>query len=231
LDWTVGRRGIPYLDWGVNPGQAWIRSQRVGGPYTEIKHIAWQKRADTDIDGRFTNSPYNLIRFADVILWAAEVEVEIGSLEQAEVLVNKIRSRSANPESWVKKYIDPSDPLKGFSTEPAANYMVGLYSGHFLQNGKDYSREAVRMERRLELGMEFHRYFDLQRYDNGTGYMAETINKALEYHKHINGFDYSYVPPDGGFSKGKNEVFPIPQVQIDLSVTEGEATLIQNSGY
>ncbi|MBC8984284.1 hypothetical protein H9X96_00680 [Pedobacter sp. N36a] len=33
LDWTAGRRGIPYLDWGNYPGETWIRDQRYGGPY------------------------------------------------------------------------------------------------------------------------------------------------------------------------------------------------------
>ncbi|MEO6916827.1 MAG: RagB/SusD family nutrient uptake outer membrane protein, partial [Chitinophagaceae bacterium] len=33
LDWTVGRRGIPFLDWGNHPGQDWIRDQAYGGAY------------------------------------------------------------------------------------------------------------------------------------------------------------------------------------------------------
>ncbi len=37
LDWTVGRRGIPYLDWGVHPGFDWIREQSSGGPYSPKK--------------------------------------------------------------------------------------------------------------------------------------------------------------------------------------------------
>ena len=32
LDWTIGRRGIPYLDWGIHPGEDWIRSQDLNGP-------------------------------------------------------------------------------------------------------------------------------------------------------------------------------------------------------
>ena len=31
LDWSVGRRGIPYLDWGVHQGKAWIRDQAEAG--------------------------------------------------------------------------------------------------------------------------------------------------------------------------------------------------------
>lgn len=230
LDWNVGRRGIPFLDWGVHPGQAWIRSQNVGGPFTIIKHIAWKSRQDTDIEQRFTNSPYNLIRFADVLLWAAEVEVEKGNLAKAESYVNRIRARAADPAGWVKKYINDGNPDEGFSSIPAANYKVGLYSGQFVANGQEFSREAVRMERRLELALEHHRFFDLQRYDKGTGYMANTLNQALNYHRTIAGFDYSYVA-GGVFTKGKNEIYPIPQSQIDLSVTEGKPILVQNPNY
>ena len=38
LDWTVGRRGIPYLDWGNHPGVTWIRDQAYAGPYSPIKN-------------------------------------------------------------------------------------------------------------------------------------------------------------------------------------------------
>jgi starch-binding outer membrane protein, SusD/RagB family len=34
LDWTIGMRGIPYLDWGPHPGKAWIRDQAYAGSYT-----------------------------------------------------------------------------------------------------------------------------------------------------------------------------------------------------
>jgi len=33
LDWTVGRRGVKFLDWGVMPGYDWIRNQNYSGPY------------------------------------------------------------------------------------------------------------------------------------------------------------------------------------------------------
>jgi hypothetical protein len=102
-----------------------------------------------------------MIRFADVLLWAAECEVEIGSLAQAEVYVNQIRARAADPAGWVYKYLDASNPMGGYSTTPAANYQIGLYTGQFAANGQAYAREAVRFERRLELACEYHRWFDL----------------------------------------------------------------------
>ena len=231
LDWTVGRRGIPYLDWGVHPGKAWIRVQPVAGPYSPIKTIYYQAQAaTTSAFSRWTSNNYTMIRFADVLLWAAECEVEIGSLAQAQTYVNQVRARAANQTGWVKKYVDNTAPLKGFTNEPAANYKVGLYTTEFTTKGKDFAREAVRFERKLELAMEGHRFFDLRRWDNGTGYMANTLNAYVKHETSISGYDFTYMK-GATFKKGKNEIYPIPQAQIDLSVVNGTSVLKQNSGY
>lgn len=230
LDWTVGRRGIPYLDWGINPGLSWVRQQSVGGPYLHIKFANPQSEPGGR-EVQSTANTYNLIRFADVLLWAAEVEVEIGSLQQAEAYVNRVRARAANPDTWVKKYIDNSDPLKGVTGEPAANYKVGLYNGQFQAGGKNFAREAVRFERKLELAMEHHRFFDLQRYDlMDNGYMAKTLNDYIRHEVNIPNFNHYYMV-DAKFTQGRNELYPIPLEQIDLSVSDGQTTLKQNPNY
>lgn len=235
LDYTVGRRGIPYLDWGIMPGAIWIVSQSAMGPYIPIKNVYYQ--ADKSTTFQFYSdwatsvaNNYDMIRFADVLLWAAEVEVEVGSLAKAEEYVNQIRQRAANPDGWQHTYIDDNDPLKGFTNTTAANYKIGLYTGQFESNGKEYARKAVRFERKIELAMEGHRFFDLQRYDNGTGYMAEVLNAYIQHETHIDGYNFEYM--NGAvFTKGKNEIYPIPQQQIDLSVENGKPTLIQNPEY
>lgn len=231
LDWTVGRRGIPYLDWGLHPGKAWIRVQAVAGPYSPIKNIYYQAAAaTTSFSSRWTSNNYTMIRFADVLLWAAEVEVEIGSLAKAQEYVNRVRARAANPAGWVKKYVDNTGPLKGFTNEPAANYKIGLYTTEFAAKGKEFAREAVRFERKIEFGMEGHRFFDLRRWDNGTGYMANTLNAYIKHETSISGYDFTYMK-GATFKKGKSELYPIPQAQIDLSVVEGNSVLKQNPNY
>ncbi|HEX8040520.1 MAG TPA: RagB/SusD family nutrient uptake outer membrane protein, partial [Chryseosolibacter sp.] len=237
LDYTAGRRGIPYLDWGIMPGRIWIVSQDAMGPYIPIKNVYYQadqaNSSDT-FDGWASNQStannYTMIRFADVLLWAAEVEVEIGSLAKAEEYVNLVRARAADPAGWVHTYIDPNDPLKGFTDTPAANYKIGLYNGQFAGQGQDFARKAVRFERKLELAMEGHRFFDLQRYDNGTGYMADVLNAYIQHETSIPGYNFLYMK-DAVFVKNKNELFPIPQVQIDLNVTGGASLLQQNPNY
>jgi starch-binding outer membrane protein, SusD/RagB family len=229
LDFTGGRRGIPYNDWGIMPGASWLVAQSAQGPYNNKKNLVWQKDLATTYENRRSSINYNFIRFADVLLWAAEVEVEIGDLAKAESYVNRVRIRAANPTYWIKTYIDPLKPMGGFTTTNAANYVIGLYTGQFATQGKDYARKAVRFERKLELAMEGHRFFDLQRYDNGTaGYMADVLNSYIAHEN--SSFDY-LILKGAKFTRNRNELYPIPQQQIDLSMKDGKATLVQNPGY
>jgi tetratricopeptide (TPR) repeat protein len=231
LDWNVGRRGIPYRDWGVHPGKAWVRNQFNAGPYNVIKNIVEQARRDTDMGtGGASNNPYNMIRFADVLLWAAECEVEVGSLAKAEEYVNRVRARAANPEGWVKTYVDPANPSAGFTDTPAANYKVGLYAGDFETKGQSFARKAVYFERRLELALEHHRFFDMVRYTGRDFDIAEKMNWLMDREgNEILNQSNSWL--SGEFIKNKHEYFPIPLGQIDLSVVDGASVLVQNPGY
>ncbi len=241
LDWTVGRRNIPYHDWGLHQ-RSWIASQEQGGPYSPKKGSHWQAEheAFTDrLDGWMTANPinYNMIRFADVLLWAAEVEVEIGSLDVAQQYVNRVRARAANPSGFLHAYLDNSDPSLGFSNTPAANYVINEYPvGHFSTLGKENAREAVRFERRLELGMEGHRFFDLQRYDAITpGYMGDILNAYSQHENqsfkdYLDGIGYRILE-NAVFIKGRHEIYAIPLLEIDLSTTADGPTLMQNPGH
>jgi len=210
LDYTVGRRGVPYLDWGNHPGQKWIRDQSNGGPYSPIKNVYYKKQEKSLTDASFwTNgvvaSNYSMIRFADILLFAAEAEVEIGSLSKAKDLVNIVRSRAANTAGWVQG--------------SSANYKIGLYTSF---SSQDFGRSAVRFERRLEFAMEGHRFFDLVRW----GIAATTLNNFITKEKSLRQYLKSAV-----FVAGKNEYFPIPQGEIDQSQVNGSPTLKQNPGY
>ena len=220
LDLTVGRRGLPYLDWGAHPGNNWVRDQAYAGPYAPLKNVYAKRQQEALTDKSFWSTGivannYNIIRFADVLLMSAEAEVEVGSLEKARELVNRVRSRAAMPSGWVKTYVDPASPEKGFTSTPAANYKIGLYPSF---TSKAMATKAVRFERKLELAMEGHRFFDLVRY----GTVAEELNAYIAAEKSRR----SYLNA-ASFTKGKNEYNPIPRAQIDLS----KNTLKQNPGH
>jgi hypothetical protein len=224
LDWTVGRRGIPFLDWGLHPGRSWIRDQGNGGPYTPKKmsySIAQRGRFtdNTSWTSGLTSTNFKLMRFADVLLMAAEAEVEAGSLANALTYVNRIRTRASNPSTWVKTYINNAEPSRGFTNTNAANYFISNYLSF---PNQDYARRAVRMERLLELGMEGHRFFDLVRW----GIAEQEINTLLPYEKARLSAAYG----TGTFTS-RNLYYPIPQRQIDLQQENGTSTLTQNPGY
>ncbi|MFT4033395.1 MAG: RagB/SusD family nutrient uptake outer membrane protein [Siphonobacter sp.] len=227
LDWTVGRRGIPYHDWGNHPGASWIRDQAYAGPYAPKKNVYWQENEDiySDRHSWAPGSAINvlIIRYADVLLMAAEAEAQLGNLEAAETYVNMIRNRAANTTGWLYTYTDESSPLDGFSTTPAANYSISPYpTGTFTSLGKSGALSAIYFERKLELAMEGHRFFDLSRW----GIAQTTMTAYFTYESTVTS-DLS----GASFTANKNEYFPIPQTQIDLSRKDGTATLTQNTGY
>ena len=207
LDWTVGRRGIPYLDWGVFGGSNWVRNQSFGGPYAPKKNVYYQKEHGILSEkASFTGNANNIrvLRFAEILLLRAEVAVEENDLQTALDLVNKIRERAANCV------------VTDSNGDPAADYVVKKYTSF---PDQEYARKAVRFENRLELAMEGHRFFDLVRW----GIAAETINDYLEVEKSKRSYLNNTV-----FKKGINEYLPIPQIQIDI---EGRDVLKQNPGY
>lgn len=211
LDHSVGRRGIPFLDWIDHPGADWIRNQANGGPYSPKKYAYYK----TDVGSLQDNSSwtpgytainYTVIRFADVLLMAAEAEVEAGTLEKAREYVNMVRTRAANPDGFVKK-----------GTAPAAKYVIGTYKTAWTD--KDAARAAVRFERKLELNLEGHRFFDLVRW----GVADKELNAYLTFEsKQLTG-----ALGNAKFAT-KYELLPIPQSQIDL---QGADVLKQNPGY
>lgn len=214
LDWTVGRRGIPFLDWGPHPGKSWIRDQGNGGPFTpkKMSYYLSQQGEFTDKTSwtsGLTSTNYKLMRFADVLLMAAEAEIEAGSIPTALGYINQVRARAAKPETWVKTA----------GGDNAANYVINLYTGF---SGQEEARKAVRMERLLELGMEGHRFFDLVRW----GIAEQEINTLLPHEKARLSAAYGT-----GTFQAKHNYFPIPQRQIDLQQENGTSTLTQNTGY
>ncbi|TDS17701.1 RagB/SusD family nutrient uptake outer membrane protein [Sphingobacterium paludis] len=205
LDYTVGRRGVPYLDYGVMPGDGWIRAVSWGGPFIGMKSMINQSQfASNAVPGApyITGLDVNIIRLADVILMAAECEVELGNLSGALAYVNAIRVRAATL------------PAKQVDAVDVANYLVAPYPSFPDVN---YARNAVRMERRLELAMEGHRFYDLVRW----GIAKETIES-------YSAFEGRYLPAYNGIIFNTwNNYYPIPQIEIDRS----GRTLIQNDGY
>ncbi|MBD5289910.1 MAG: RagB/SusD family nutrient uptake outer membrane protein [Bacteroides sp.] len=196
LDFTVGRIGMPWRSYEYNLN--WCREYDLYGeysgkkpypspdsPYVEVGIVPWGASSLNCL----------LIRYADVMLMKAEALVEQNkNLEEARELVNQIRRRAARSVDASYTPVD-CNPM-------VANYAVGEYPAGWNQ---DYARKAVRHERRVELAMEGHRWFDLVRW----GIAVETVN---EYYR-TEVAKRSYYT--GAHLSEKDLFFPIPLNQLD----------------
>ncbi|KPK87310.1 MAG: hypothetical protein AMS27_02690, partial [Bacteroides sp. SM23_62_1] len=206
LDWSVGRRGIPFWDWGIHTGTDWIRDQTYAGPYVGKKQVYKKEQEGvwTEVGNwtsGWTANGYRMIRYADVLLLKAECEAMTGSDDLGFGEVNQIRARAANPDGFVKE---------DDGTTNAANYQISQYTTPFANATE--AMTAIMFERKLELGQEGHRYFDLQRL--GASILVAELNRILAYEQTMEWGDNLY----GGCSVGPEDVnFPIPQRQIDVS--------------
>ncbi len=212
LDYTVGRRGIQYNGYGLHPGKEWVRSAFVdiSGPYSAKKSIYQSDETGNMGTGGWgqqrSGINYHIMRYADVLLMAAEAAVETGDNATALGYVNEVRNR-AKGMAYVQNEAGDAD---------AANYSIEPYAAFADQTE---ARKAVRFERRLELGMEGHRLFDLRRWGNGATILnAYTTTEA----RAITSFDGDARPYEAKF-----DMFPIPIEAIDLS----GGVLTQNPGY
>lgn len=137
---------------------------------------------------------YMYIRYADILLLYAEAQIRTnGDIDKAVEYINAVReranaSRGGDVEAVERVLIIPNIQLKPVKKS-------------------DDLLAAVKHERRVELAMEQHRFYDLKRWN-------EYVDRMMEYRP-------------GSFQKGRNELFPIPQVEIDRT----EGSIKQNPGY
>ena len=130
----------------------------------------------------FGNSGANirLFRYADLLLIAAETANETGNPGQALEYVNMVRERARQGNGDILPDLTMTDQAE--------------------------LRRAIYLERRVELAMEQHRYFDLVRQGRAQEVFAD--------------LGITWTP-------GKHEVYPVPQSEIDIS----GGSITQNPGY
>lgn len=201
-----GVRGSPNLGWGFNrPSDALLAEYEAGDPRLEATVLfvgeelpdgsavvedntniegerynqkAWQP----EYPGGNNNGPGNIrrLRYADVLLIAAEAANELGKPDDALMYLNMVRERARGGDESILPDVTTIDQTE--------------------------LRQVIWHERRVELAMEQHRYFDIVR----QGRAAELLQAQGK-----------------NFVEGKHEVYPIPQTEIDLSGGQ----LTQNNGY
>ena len=238
IDFTMGRRGLPYMDWGINRGKDWIRDQSWGGPYVTVEKTFFYKAergslsTTTGWQSGISANNFRYLRYTHVLLWRAEIAAFEGDVATALKYVNQIRVRAGNEVVMGKVNIfklpvsvNKGDDWKAHVdfTKPAANYKIGTYTA-FANN--EMAMKAVQWEIRLEFATEGMRFFDLRRWDKLPEGMRVNMKKTLE--------DFAAadlrIRPDvmkGATLDEKDKYQPIPQSQLDLE----PGVLTQNPGY
>lgn len=196
---TVGLTGLPYefnSKYMMDASATWSRSNGLYGYYVTLK-----QNVDPDcgylVKGSWWGTPMNRIvfRYADVLLERAEAYAQLNETGEAIKLVNEIRKRAKQSTGMIANY--PSDY--------GVKFNISTYNGTYSQED---ALKIVKMERRLEMGMESERFFDLVRWGEAekvlNKYFAEETNKCSIY-------------GDAHFTADKNEYLPIPFSQVAAS--------------
>jgi len=196
---TVGIPSLPYefnKNFIMDESSTWSRSNGLYGYYVTLKQNV-DPESGYLIKGSWWGTSMNRIvfRYADVLLERAEAYAQLGEADKAIKLVNEVRLRAKQSTSMISNY--PSDY--------GVKFNISTYDGTY---SKDETLKIVKMERRLELGMESERFFDLVRWGEADSilnkYYAEETNDCSIY-------------SSAHFTKNKDEYLPIPYTQVAAS--------------
>ena len=198
---TIGMPGLPFMfnkNYMMEETSIWSRSNGLYGYYVSLKqNVDPALIGQYLIKGSYWASSMNRIvfRYADVLLMRAEAYAQLGQTNEAIKLVNQIRTRAAGSTQMISSYQN----LYG------VKMYIAKYDGSY---SKEDAVKIVKMERRLELGMECERFFDLVRWGDASTvlnkYYAEEIPHCAIYNS-------------AHFTANKDEYLPIPYEQISAS--------------
>jgi hypothetical protein len=176
LDYTLGREGTTWLN--GNPfDPTWSPTGFLQKKHLQpLSEIPVGTKGDGDLN-------YVFMRYAEVLLIKAEALNELNRSADALEPLNRVRQRAR--ESYLN-----DETLDGYGAIPD-----GLLPD-VTTTDKVQLRELIRHERRVELGFEFHRYYDLLRY--GRTYAEDKLS-------------------DTNFSYDEHRYFPIPQNEVDIN--------------
>jgi starch-binding outer membrane protein, SusD/RagB family len=167
-----------------------------------------------------------LYRYADLLLLGAEAANEIGQTADALDWLNMVRERARNT---VAAPYHENDKIEGIPADVTTNDQAEL-------------RNIIRHERRVELGCEGERFFDLIRWHGTHGYdVEEIIKKAgqvvgpdylVTYEDQEDGILHHYSgqkrsPKEILIELPKHLLLPIPKSEIEAT----NGILSQNEGY
>jgi starch-binding outer membrane protein, SusD/RagB family len=177
LDYTLGREGSTWIN-GEPYDPAWSPTG-----FTQKKHLQPLDEIPKGIKGD-GDLNYTFMRYAEVLLMKAEALNELNRGAEALEPLNHVRKRAR--ESYLY-----DESLPGFGEVPD-NLLPDISV-----TDQNQLREIIRNERRVELGFEFHRFYDLMRY--GQAYAEQRLSET-------------------SFNYNQHRYFPIPQNELDINI-------------
>ena len=156
-------------------------------------------------------------RYSDLILIGAEAANEIGNSGDALAWLEIVRDRARKT---------PAAPYH------AADKIAGV-PVQITETNKDELRKIIQNERRVELGIEDHRFYDLVRWDGQNGFSMKVAIETGQFktgpNYQIDSDEKSGTPrkPHLVLVEPKHKLSPIPDVEIKTSGN----SLTQNEGY
>jgi starch-binding outer membrane protein, SusD/RagB family len=230
LDHTTDLHGKPFKycttsgPTCIHDGANWARDPTLYGSNIGMKDLVLRSCSCLVLNGPFFISSMNtvLIRFADVELFKAEALARLGQGDLGLSIVNTLRARAAASTANLN-----TNPFAADAAHPNGGavflYNVGQYSASAFATPA-LAMKVIMRERRLEMGLEGFRFFDLVRW----GVAAQTIGTVSTPGTYL-GDEVIRRPylSDAKFTPGRDEYFPIPQTEINLS----GGVYTQNPGY
>lgn len=152
-------------------------------------------------DPNITDVNYCSLRYADVVLMAAEAYNETGETAQAWKLLNRVRQRAGATEITSANYASLMKSPK-------------VYDLPFIEDGDEAGRfrTALYWERGFELAFELQRRFDLLRWGVLGDALQLMASKTVVNQSAEKSFLAGY-----NFVSGKHELFPIPLDEIQVN--------------
>lgn len=212
LRWTIVKHGDNVPGDDTEEGQNYViaPAQHKSARINRKFYIPHDQRP-TPYDANHNNLNQRLLRFADVLLMYAE----------ANAVANNPQGNDGEARA----------ALNRVRSRPSVNLPAVTASGTAL-------RDAIRLERRLELALEFQRLYDIRRWTDDNGKKAicnimGTNGSFVRYNLQESTDEYEITNQRENSNKGstfredRDLLFPIPNTEVQLS----GGTIVQNPNF
>lgn len=206
LNWTVFYNGSMWLSRTVETYDAGL--DKPGGLELQTRTGYYMRKflADMSTATAYSSQSHNfpIFRYAEILLNYAEAINETGNQVEAFNQLKAIRLRAGIPIGSITGF------AHGLKTAMSQSEM----------------REAIRLERRLELAFEEHRFWDIRRWKIAESVANQNLHGIKITKTGASAFTYTPVVADRVYFTQKNYLFPIPFNEVISN-----PSVVQNPGY